>query len=234
MLHTLVTRRDPFIMAISEAERKSSAESVIQPKSDAGSRIDLWEPTVASTSIGRQPAFDSQWQKYIGGNSHLELFEPKWLQAPAPKPIEFTNRLFDAYERAVAEKKPLIVEFSQESCKWCKRLNQETLDSPELRKYRDKGIWVRVDPMKDEDDKGNVAQLQKDLKIERFPAVVVLEVTPTTTRELGRIIGFFEAKDFANNLEQILPKQQKNIPNPPLLLEPPKNQGLEKSATAIV
>lgn len=149
--------------------------------------------------------FDNSWQKYIGGNARLEIFDP---QKEEHKPIEFSNRLFDSWQKAVAEKKPLVVEFSQEGCGWCKKLDEETMSSSEVAAHKDKAVWVRLDPTKDEDDKGNVAQLAQDLKIDRFPTTVVLNVTETAINEAGRIIGFFNAKDMANNLDQILPKKE--------------------------
>lgn len=168
---------------------------------------EVWNNEKSASLYGQRGGsynLDSSWQKYIG-NAKLEIFDPtKEVGAP----IEFSNRLFDCWQKAVKENKPLIVEFSQESCGWCKKLNEETLKSPEVTAYKDKAVWCRLDPIKDEDDKGNVAQLQNDLKVDRFPTTVVLRVGENSINELGRIIGFFNAPDFSNNLKQILPSNQ--------------------------
>jgi thioredoxin-related protein len=167
---------------------------------------DIWVRPEDASNYGQKSAgftLDDSWKKYIlpDGTKDVQLnMEP--VQA---KPIEFSNALYDSFLKASKEGKPLIVEFSQESCGWCKKLNEETLKSPEVTALGDKAVWVRVDPMKDEDDKGNVRQLQADLKVDKFPTVVVLDVTPQGIRERGRIVGYFKPADFSNNLKQLLP-----------------------------
>lgn len=214
-VHLLLSTLAGIGMAHDVAEQKGSADSFRNPTAWAD---ELWGNNQTASLYGSTLGsfgFDNQWQKYIGGNSaNLEIIEPnKTEKVEAPTPPEFTNRLYDAWQKAVEQGKPLIVEFSQESCGWCKKLNEETFKSPELAAMKDKAVWVRLDPMKDEDDKGNVAQLQKDLGVDRFPTTVILDVTATTVSERGRIIGFFGPKDFAGNLNQILtPNDQQPVP----------------------
>jgi thioredoxin-related protein len=165
---------------------------------------ELWKDSQTASMYGaRNSAENTSWTKYVGdGAKDLELFEGQ-------KPIEFTNHLFNAYQRAVAENKPLVVEFSQDNCNHCEKLNKETFRSDEMKQLSDKAIWVRVDPTKHEDEKGNVGELAKELGIDRYPTTVVLDVKADSMRELGRIVGYFPGKQFSENMKQILPEEKK-------------------------
>jgi thioredoxin-related protein len=165
---------------------------------------ELWTDSKTASMYGARSTSDNQsWTKYVGdGAKDLELFEGQ-------KPIEFTNQLFNAYQRAVAENKPLVVEFSQDNCNHCEKLNKETFRSDEMKELSDKAIWVRVDPTKDEDQHGNVTELAKELGVDRYPTTVVLDAKADSMRELGRIVGYFPGKQFSENMKQILPKDTK-------------------------
>lgn len=196
-------------MAIPKTELDASVDSAYQDSKTAFTD-ELWQDGgYANLQYAAYTPSNRGWGDYMG-RGKLEIYDPTDFIVPAEveplKAISFSNKLFDGFHQAVRENKPLIVEFSQASCDWCKKLDQETMTSPEVRAFADKAVWVRVDPRRDEDDKGNVGQLQKDLKIDRFPTTVVLDVSSNSIVERGRIIGYFEPQDFANNLRQILPK----------------------------
>jgi thioredoxin-related protein len=183
---------------------------------------EIWNDRETSSLYGVRAGEDKDsWKKYIGADKtdDVELIEP-------PKDIEFSNKIFDGFKRALAEGKPLVVEFSQEKCHWCNKLDNETFKSDEMRELRDKAIWIRVDPDKDEDDKGNVNQLAKDLGIDRYPTTVVLDVKENSLAELGRVVGYFDGKKMAENMKQILPQSQ----NSGEVIEFSKHTGDQKSA----
>lgn len=182
---------------------------------------ELWADERTSQLYGTQVAkveTNDSWEKYVGAASKLELYE-------GPKPIEFTNELYHAYQKAVDEKKPLIVAFTQDNCPYCDKLNKETFRSNDLKEYASKGIWVKVNPAKDEDDKGNVAGLAKELGIDRYPTTVIIEAKADSMKELGRMVGYFPPKEFAENLKQIMPKPINNNNNVVMLaMNPSDNQ----------
>src|SRR5207302_9689779 len=110
------------------------------------------------------------------------------------KPINiiWSKYLYDSYELAVKYKKPLVVYFYEDDCYYCQMLNREVLSSPQINSLWDKAIFVAVNLLKDEDKKGNVAQLKADLGFNRFPALVVLDAGPDWLSERGRIVGYFD------------------------------------------
>lgn len=161
---------------------------------------EIWRDEKTATTYGlRHNGNDNSWTKYLG-NSDIELFE-------GPREINFTNRLFDSFHRAVAEGKPLVVQFTQENCTHSHKLAKETMRSPEMKEFADDAVWVRVNPTRDEDDKGNVAALAEKLDIQRFPTTVILDVTSSSMDELGRIVGNFPPAQMAANVKQILPTE---------------------------
>jgi hypothetical protein len=167
---------------------------------------EIWHDEKTAKTYGmRGNGKDSSWTKYLGATdaagSDVELFE-------GPREIRFTNRLFDSFNRAVEEGRPLVVQFTQDNCTHSHKLAKETMRSPELKELADDAIWVRVNPARDEDDKGNVAALAEKLGITRFPTTVVLSVDSTSLNELGRLVGNFAPEQMAANLKQILPAQE--------------------------
>jgi len=136
--------------------------------------------------------------------------QPTSVPSAGPKPTagyprEWSNELYNGFLKASAAKSPLIVMFTQSPCGWCVVLATTIDADPRLRPLHAKAVLVAVDPARDEDDKGNVLQLQKDLKVTKFPTVVVLDVAPNGMRERGRIVGAFPANEFLSNLAQLLP-----------------------------
>jgi thioredoxin-related protein len=106
-----------------------------------------------------------------------------------------------------------VKDLTQENCSFCEKLHKETFRSDEMKAFSDKGVWVRVDPSKDEDEKGNVKELAKELGIDRFPTTVVLDVKADSMKEMGRLVGYFPGKQFAENLKQIMPTEKKDDNN---------------------
>lgn len=179
----------------------------IDLSSDPFNRADggLWR-TLAESMIARATQ-STEAQNDRNTNAERTEVPAERTTAEELKPIEFSNNLYASFQRAIAENRPLIVEFSQESCEWCQKLNKETMESPEMRALAERAIWVRVDPLKDEDAHGNVARLQSMLNIDRYPTTVVLNVSPTALSERGRVSGFFGPDEFSKRIEQALPQR---------------------------
>ena len=120
------------------------------------------------------------------------------------KPLDWSNDLFHSFQRAISEGKPLVVEFSQESCPWCNRLNNETMSSDQVRGSLRDAVVCRIDPEKDDDVKGNIAKLQKDLGVDRYPTTLVLDVSKSSIQERGRIVGYFEPMEYSRRLNGLM------------------------------
>lgn len=127
-----------------------------------------------------------------------------------PREIQWKTDLYNAYKEATTSGKPLVVEFSTEWCKYCQLLNDTTLKSNEVKDYSGKAVWARVDAEKD-DANHNVSSMLKALGVDRYPTVVVLDVSkkdangnPQIT-EVGRIVGYYDGQKFAKKLSELMP-----------------------------
>jgi thiol-disulfide isomerase/thioredoxin len=134
---------------------------------------------------------------------------PQAVKEIAPKSIEWSEQLFDSYQKALETGKPLLVEFSTEWCEHCKRLNEGPLASAEVKKYADRAIFARIDPEKD-DANHNVSNMVNSLGIDRYPTTVVLKVKSDSLQEVGRIVGYYDTPKFVEQLAKLLPEQQPN------------------------
>ena len=133
---------------------------------------------------------------------------PQTVQEVAPpKAIEWSEQLFDSYQKALETGKPLVVEFSTDWCEHCKRLNEGPLASAEVRKYADRAVFARIDPEKD-DANHNVSNMVNSLGIDRYPTTVVLNVKADSLQEVGRIVGYYDTPKFVEQLAKLLPEQQ--------------------------
>src|SRR5687767_7365812 len=81
-------------------------------------------------------------------------------------PHGWTRLLHDGFYEAAASGKLLIVLFTQPTCGWCVALATVINHEPRIEALRTRAVLVAVDPRIDEDDKGNVAQLQRDLAVD--------------------------------------------------------------------
>ena len=130
-------------------------------------------------------------------------YPPARAAAAVPK-IHWSNLLYRGFESAVRQRKPLIVYFYQRECHYCQRTQREVFPSAKINSLAETAVFVAVDTLRDEDDKGNVARLQRDLRADRIPTLVVLDVGPGWITERGRIVGYFDAETYYYNLTQIL------------------------------
>ncbi len=136
----------------------------------------------------------------------VSLYQPGALllaEVPAASKVTWIRNLYDGIQQAKAEKKPLIVLFTLRGCEWCDKLDRDAIDTKDFQALADRAVFVRAEST-DEDNYGNYAQLKKDLKIERFPVAVILDVQPDRIHDAGRILGFFERDEFIGHINKLL------------------------------
>ena len=122
--------------------------------------------------------------------------------------VIWQRNLFAGFRQAAKEKKPLVVLFTlsaedNDKGVWCKKLDEELLDARELQSLAGRAVFVRA-VSSDEDNKGNYAQLRKELNLKRFPVTVVLDVTEDRIIESGRILGYFKREKFVEHMNTLL------------------------------
>ena len=134
---------------------------------------------------------------------------------------------FDAFERALYERKPLVVYFRTEDCsnctRKCRQLETGALASDEFNAFAKRAVFLRLDRKQVEADQ-SMTLLFKTLNIRWFPTVVVLEVREEITEtggiaEKGRIVGVFSANQFIEQFRDILdggkPKPEQEVERDP-------------------
>ena len=100
------------------------------------------------------------------------------VRAEVPAGVVWHRNIMQAYNRAQAESKPLVVYFydvvPQDALAEVRKFEEEVLASRELAAFRDRAVFVQVDTALD-DAQGNVKRLIESLDVKEFPAVAVLE-----------------------------------------------------------
>src|SRR6516165_9817254 len=101
----------------------------------------------------------------------------------------------EARREAEAKNLPLVLEFSTESCFWCRRLEATTFQEPTVvRLMNQRFIPLKVDAYRD-------AMLTQALRIQSFPTVVL---AGPDGKILATLEGFMEAPRFQEHLERVL------------------------------
>ncbi|SFI16949.1 thioredoxin family protein [Planctomicrobium piriforme] len=111
--------------------------------------------------------------------------------AGAPAGIKWHTSLQTAHKQAVAENKPLLIVFGAEWCGFCKKLEKQTLNTPELSKYiNDTFVAVHLDLDKEK-------KIGEILEVHALPCTIVLSPNADL---LGRINGYETAAPFQKKL----------------------------------
>ena len=96
----------------------------------------------------------------------------------------YRDKSFDAYSKALEERKYTVILFETDLCVFCKKL-AANLEDPILAKYADQ---IVVSIAHDERDEG-AQQLVEALGVVRFPTLVVLKTNSKNIHVSGRIEG---------------------------------------------
>ena len=125
--------------------------------------------------------------------------------------VEWEQQVYAGFGKAVKDKKLLVVYFRKDFCETCKGPCKHyaapidgILRGKEVAALADKAVWVWQTEGVD-DAKKNADRLFNDLKLDRYPSVVVLEVSDDAIQERGRIIGQpWQDEEFLKRLRSLL------------------------------
>ena len=130
--------------------------------------------------------------------------------AQPEKKVEWEKTLSDAYRRAAAEGKPMVLVFGSEWCGACQKLKETVLASKEFNDFQDKGVFVFADPDKD-DRFGNIKQKMSELGIDSFPTMVIIDVP--SMEERARVTGRWDKDIYIHKMKEAF-KGKSDAPMP--------------------
>jgi thiol:disulfide interchange protein DsbD len=118
--------------------------------------------------------------------------------AGAAKVLTWEHSEVAAVERARAEKRPMIVDFTAEWCGACKKLAKETLSDPRVMQKASNFVAVKVDATNDEDPQ--VDAVKDKYKVKGLPTLVIYD---STGAERKRFNDFVPAEEFLAALDGV-------------------------------
>jgi thiol:disulfide interchange protein len=117
----------------------------------------------------------------------------------APSPIPWEANLRQAAARAAGEHKLVLVEIATDWCKWCKKLEAETLrDSAVVEALTQAYVLVRLDA-----EKEGEAEARR-FGVSSYPTIVVLD---GQGQEVGRIEGYLGPQEFLAEIRELAQKR---------------------------
>jgi thioredoxin-related protein len=106
--------------------------------------------------------------------------------------IEWQEEVMDAWKKAVHEKRPLLVYVAMDGCAFCRKLEKDTLSSPQIAEMVGSGfVAAKLDGPKD-------PKLAKRLGVRAYPTLVIIS---PENKVLDSISGYVEADELINRLD---------------------------------
>jgi|WetSurMetagenome_2_1015567.scaffolds.fasta_scaffold101306_2 thioredoxin-related protein len=116
------------------------------------------------------------------------------LTAQASGEIKFLRgTLAEAVETAKSQKKPLMIDFITDWCRWCDTLDARTYSDQDVASY----ITSHVVPFKIDAEKGEGIDLAKKYGVSGYPTILFIH---PEGEEIDRILGYVEAKPFLDRV----------------------------------
>ena len=97
--------------------------------------------------------------------------------------------LSEAIKRSDSEKKPVMIDFITDWCRWCDTLDARTYSDPEVGGY----VSTHVVPIKIDAEKGEGIEIAKKYGVSAYPTIVFIR---SNGEEIDRILGYVKAEPF--------------------------------------
>ncbi len=108
--------------------------------------------------------------------------------------IGWIRDMAQAKEAAIAQNKPILIDFYTEWCGWCKRLDKDTYANAKVIEAAKNFICVKIDAEKEK-------QLTASYNVRGFPSTVFLKSDGSL---IEVVPGYLPPKDFFALLDRIL------------------------------
>jgi thiol:disulfide interchange protein DsbD len=126
------------------------------------------------------------------------ISEAQAANDPGAAPIVWETSEADARTKALAAKKPVLIDFGAEWCKACKELEHQTFPDQKVRAEAARFVAIHIDAT-DDDDK-QIDAVKKKYKVISLPTVVLVD---SAGNEAARFNEFVQADKFAAALKKV-------------------------------
>ncbi len=111
-----------------------------------------------------------------------------------PSTIGFYHNLDSAKTAATNKKQPLIIEFYKQGCPWSKMFDDSTFSNKIVLAMTNQMKFAKIDANKD-------TSIVHEYNVSFFPTIVV---TGSDGKEIDRLVGYYPAADFYNEIQLYL------------------------------
>ncbi len=108
--------------------------------------------------------------------------------------INWFTDFHQGLKTAEKEKKPILVDFYTNWCKWCKVLDESTYAHSEVAKFLGGLVCIKVNAEKD-------TLIAKSQRVSGYPSILFLK---SNGEEIDRIVGYLPPKEFVREAKRIL------------------------------
>jgi len=126
----------------------------------------------------------------LGGVWHVNCSPSRQV----PTQIEFIYNLETAKLQAAGKKQPLIIEFYRPDCSWSKLLDDSTFNNQLIIEMSQEMTFAKIDAEKD-------SALARRHGVSYYPTIIVASANGA---EIDRLVGFYPAADFFNEVQLFL------------------------------
>ena len=134
------------------------------------------------------------------------IFLSGWFMKPsdqlvAAQEIQWQKYSENSYQEAIADQKPVIMDFSAEWCVKCEELEEITFKDPRVVELSRKFHMFKVDLTNRQSER--VEKIRQKFDVKGLPTVIFLDQKGREKREL-RVLGFVKPKRFAEKMRKLI------------------------------
>ncbi len=108
--------------------------------------------------------------------------------------VKFTHGpLAEAVKKAEAEKKPIMIDFLTDWCRWCDTLDRNTYSDARVADF----VNSKLVPIKIDAEKGEGVEIAKKYGVRGYPTILLIQADGT---EIDRLVGYMPPDPFLKSL----------------------------------